>query len=245
MSIQQPTNTNNLNSPNHSLSHRVFANDDSAPVKKVVVDSNGDSFIGDYDGGNYTKIDANGVHSLVGTAKGSLVLRPEMNQDEIRKELKPALLQRGVFFGYSMPIYNNDNEEIFFKQEVPGRWDGVSDITIHITCALTAGEDIGDRFQFQLSWEHDGVAGDILPDTTNDVSVETIVLTDRNEAYDIYEINFTVDYDIDGEGNEITAGEMFGARLRRIAATTSEVDNNIMVLKIDTHYIVNKMFKAS
>lgn len=41
MTIQQPTSTNTLNSPDHSLSHRVFANDDAAPVQSVVVDSSG------------------------------------------------------------------------------------------------------------------------------------------------------------------------------------------------------------
>lgn len=46
MSIQQPTSSNTLNSPDHSLSHRVFANDDSAPVQTVVVDSSGKVGIG-------------------------------------------------------------------------------------------------------------------------------------------------------------------------------------------------------
>ena len=39
MAIQQPLGTDNLNSPDHSLSHRVFANDDAATVQSVVVDS--------------------------------------------------------------------------------------------------------------------------------------------------------------------------------------------------------------
>ena len=41
MAIQQPTSSNTLNSPDHSLSHRVFANDDAAPVQSLTVDSNG------------------------------------------------------------------------------------------------------------------------------------------------------------------------------------------------------------
>jgi hypothetical protein len=42
MAIEQPIGTDKLNNPSHSLSHRVFANDESAPVKSVEVDSNGD-----------------------------------------------------------------------------------------------------------------------------------------------------------------------------------------------------------
>ena len=41
MAILQPVGTDKLNSPSHSLSHRVFANDSSAPDKSVVVDSAG------------------------------------------------------------------------------------------------------------------------------------------------------------------------------------------------------------
>ncbi len=46
MAIQQPIATDKLNSPGHSLSHRVFANDVSAPVKSVVADANGNVGIG-------------------------------------------------------------------------------------------------------------------------------------------------------------------------------------------------------
>lgn len=44
MAIQQPTSSSPLNSPDHSLSHRVFANDDAAPVQSIVVSSAG--FVG-------------------------------------------------------------------------------------------------------------------------------------------------------------------------------------------------------
>jgi len=46
MSISQPITSDKLNSPDHSLSHRVFANDTAAPVKSIVVDSNGRVGIG-------------------------------------------------------------------------------------------------------------------------------------------------------------------------------------------------------
>ena len=44
--IQQPTSSDYLNNPDHSLSHRVIANDGSAPIKSVVVDSDGKVGIG-------------------------------------------------------------------------------------------------------------------------------------------------------------------------------------------------------
>jgi len=210
----------------------------TAPGAKL--DIVGDVNIGD--GTNNLTISDTGDLTLEGTAKGTLVIRPQINFDEINKRIKPTLAQRGVFFGYSMPVYDADNEEIFLSQEVPQRWDGESDIIVHATVALAAGEDVGDKFQMQMSWEHDGIAGDIIPATSNDVPIETTILTDRNDAWDIYEINFTIDYDIDGEGNEIVSNEMLGMRLRRIAASTLEATDEIVVMKIDTHFIVDKIF---
>ena len=46
MAIEQPLSTNPLNAPDHSLSHRVFANDSAAPVQSVVVASDGKVGIG-------------------------------------------------------------------------------------------------------------------------------------------------------------------------------------------------------
>ncbi|MFA7301837.1 MAG: hypothetical protein WC069_06025, partial [Candidatus Shapirobacteria bacterium] len=41
MAINLPIGTDPLSLPDHALSHRVFANDDAAPVQSVVVDSTG------------------------------------------------------------------------------------------------------------------------------------------------------------------------------------------------------------
>lgn len=45
MAIAQPLSTDKLNSPDHSLSHRVFANDTAAPVQSIIVDSVGSTKI--------------------------------------------------------------------------------------------------------------------------------------------------------------------------------------------------------
>ena len=41
MSIEQPISTNKLNSPDHSLLHRIIASDASAPAESLTVDSSG------------------------------------------------------------------------------------------------------------------------------------------------------------------------------------------------------------
>ena len=168
-----------------------------------------------------------------------LTLRPEINIDEIKKNLVPTQVQRGVFFGYSLPIYDTDHEEIFASQRIPNRWNEASNIRVIIHAAITGVEDVGDKFKCQLSWEHIPCS-EPIPDTANDVEVETTILTGRNAAYDEYCITFTIDYDIDGVGNEVKADELLAMRLRRIAASANEVANEIMILDVNVEYLRDK-----
>ena len=46
MTIEQPTLTNKLNAPDHSLMHRQIATDPSAPAKSLVVSSTGNTGAG-------------------------------------------------------------------------------------------------------------------------------------------------------------------------------------------------------
>ena len=186
-----------------------------------------------------TKLDDEVVAIETFLSPKKLTLRPEINIDEIKKQLKPTQVQRGIFFGYSMPIYAADNEELFFAQKVPERWDGASDIRVKILVALAGAEDVGDKFKIQNSWEHTACEG-VIPATFNDVEIETTILVSRNAQYDIYCLTFTIDYDIDGAGNEIKGGELLTARLRRIAASELEVSNEIIIFDWVVEYQRNK-----
>jgi hypothetical protein len=191
---------------------------------------------------NYIDITDSGVLTLHGTAKRTLTLRPEMDSVAQLAHSKPTQVSLGVYKGYSFPIYSADDEEIYFRETVPGRWDGKSDITFHIYIALAAAEDAGDRFQMRFSWEH-SPEGEPVPITSNDVDVEQILVVGRIAQYDLYELSFVIDYDIDGVGNEIQPHELLGGRLRRIAATASEIDNEVILLDWHTLYTVDKMFR--
>jgi hypothetical protein len=67
MAIEQPISTDKQSHPDHSLSHRVFANDDAAAVKAVVVDSSNNILLGDGTT-NYVKVTSGGELSLEGSA---------------------------------------------------------------------------------------------------------------------------------------------------------------------------------
>ena len=69
MSIQQPQSTDYLNSPDHSLSHRVFANDNAAPVQTICVDSSGKVGIGTTSPQDLLHVSRN-----VGNSSGGLTL---------------------------------------------------------------------------------------------------------------------------------------------------------------------------
>lgn len=195
------------------------------------------------DDSNYLNIDTEGVVTLAGTAKRTLTLRPEIDFTAQLAHSKPTQVTIGIFKGFSFPIYNNDNEELFFRQRVPQRWDGVSDIMFYAGVCLSAAEDVGDYFKFRFAWEHTSV-GKEVPTTSNNVDVEQAVLVGRNAQYDLYRLDFTIDYDIDGVGNEIASGDLLVGRLYRIDATNPDVSNEIILLNWATEYTVDRMFGA-
>ena len=222
------------------------------PVDNADREFSGDVSVGDLvadtavvgDGTNQLLISGTGVVTLEGTGKRVLALRPEINLDEIKKQAVPDQVQIGVFFGYSLPIWNSDHEELYMKQSVPGRWDGASDIVAHVTVGLSQAEDVGDNFKFQLSWNHVAIESDVVPLTSHDVTAEQAVLAGRTAQYNTYTLTFIIDYDIHGVGNEMQAHDVLAYRLRRQDATNPDVTGEIIVLDWHDHFVVDKMFTA-
>lgn len=183
-----------------------------------------------------------GVVTLGGTAKRGLTLRADLDYTTLIAQGKPTQVTVGIFRGYSMPIYAADpgGEELFFNENVPGRWDEISDITFHVLVALAAAETLGETFNFQLSWNQVGET-DIVPATSHDMTDE-ITLVDGTQ-YATYMLEFAIDYNVD-VGDPIASHDDLAGRLRRIASSGDEVDGEIIVLDWHTHYIVDKMFRA-
>ena len=183
------------------------------------------------DGTNYLQINSTGETLLVGTAKRKITLRPELDHTAQLAHAKPTQIAIGVFKGFSFPIFNNDDEELFYKVRVPYRWDGESDIFCDCTVTLVDAEDVGDKFQFRCSWEHISHDGTTV-NTSNDIDTEVTVVTGKTAQYSNYHLHFAVDYNIDDSGNEIQSDELLNFRIRRIAASGSEVDNEIILLDV-------------
>lgn len=197
--------------------------------------------IGDAGAGNYLSINSTGVVTLVGSAKRSLNLRPDLDFSKITAQGKPTQIVYGAFLGYSLPTYAAD-EELFFSINTPGRWDGASDILVHVLVALSGGEDVDDDFRLQISWEHADV-GEPIENTTHDVEVETNLLAGRVDPCDTYQVDFTLDYDVDAP-DILETHDLIAMRLRRVAVAGTEIDGEIIVLDYHMEFIVDKMFRA-
>lgn len=162
---------------------------------------------------------------------GKLMIRPALDLATVGQKEKPTIITTGVFRCFSLPIWSdpvNLDEELFYEAHIPYRWDEKSNLTVPIHAALAGTEDVGDKFKLQLSWEHDDCIG-IIPTSSNNIEIEIEILTGRNSQHDGYHLDFVIDYDIDGAGNEMQPGSLLAGRLRRIAASSNEVANEVLI----------------
>lgn len=151
----------------------------------------------------------------------------------------PTRVTRGIFQGFSMPIWNgggNVNEELYSCQCVPGDWYEASDLLLYIGGWISQAEN--DRnFQLQASWEH-WTAGDVVPITTIDVPVETNTGVAAAQ-FTSFKIAFPIDYDANAPG-VLLCGDAIGIRIRRIAATANEIGGEFVVEGAVLLYMINK-----
>lgn len=193
------------------------------------------------DATNNTFICAGGIQKFSGTAQGALNLRPNLDYLNIEKQSVPTDVTRGSNRGFSMPIYNSDNEELFFKMRIPKRWNGTSDPQFGIMVSTSGAEDIGDKFKFQLSISTTLCGGThIIPDTTSDYTTEQTIIAGGTAAYTAYCIWFTMD--AGAAANAILTGSMLSGRVRRIAASANEVANEIIIWDWAVEWLTDKIY---
>lgn len=165
---------------------------------------------------------------------------PFLDENYANVKGNPTQVDRGLFKGYSMPIWEtpaNQYEELVFRLRVPFRWDGTTNPYFCAITAISGAEDIGDKYKFQLEWASKDV-GNVLPDTTDEIIDCEVTVTDgtawRAEII-IGEMDATL----------LTGGENWQARLRRIAASSDEVTNEPVVFHWCTRWLCNKWGTSS
>lgn len=163
-------------------------------------------------------------------------LRPDLDFETVRAQGKPTQVSRGVTHGFSLPIYNNDNEELYLATYIPFRWDEASDIIVHIHCYLDTA-NVDKRFNIQLSWKNFS-DGDIIPATSNDLTTET--QTGAVAQYKSYYVHFIIDYDIAPADPVISSDELH-LRIRRLAASADEIAGKIVITHVGVTFQRNKL----
>lgn len=151
-----------------------------------------------------------------------LELRPQLDSWTIKGQAGvPALVTRGIFHGFSLPVYAANDQELFGTMCVPSRWDGASNIFAHIYCWLTDANN-AKNFRLQLSWQHYTATADVVPATTSeDLIVETT--TGNVAAFQSYEVEFELAF------GALVQDDIIGFRLYRLAATEDEIAGNVVI----------------
>jgi len=170
---------------------------------------------------NYRIIDTNFDHSVV-QAQG-----------------KPTQAARGVHEGFSLPIYDDDDEELFTCFCMPTDWDGVTSPVFYLGCWLdTANND--KEFNLQVS-VNCIASGAVVSTSTTDIPVETN--TGNASQYQFFIIPFTWD----AAGGGCAAGNALGVRIRRLAVAvgSSEITGEIVVKGLGMKYRINSVGGSS
>ena len=147
----------------------------------------------------------------------------------------PTQINRGLFRGYSMPIWStptNQYEELLFRLRIPFRWDGTTNPYFCAFTAISGAEDIGDKYKFQLEWVSRDVKN-VLPDTIDETITWEVTVTDGTA----WRVEFIIG---EMDATLLAAGENWQARLRRIAASANEVDNEPVLIHWCTRWHCNK-----
>lgn len=149
-------------------------------------------------------------------------LRPDLDFETIRGNLGiPTIVTRGVFRGLSLPVYADNDEELFGTMCVPNRYDEASDVIIHLYCWLAQAEN-DKNFKLQISWEHYTPGTDAVPNTSTPVEVETPTGA-LAAQFSSYIVEFTLTF------GDLVADDIVGLRVRRIAAVGDECVGEIVV----------------
>ena len=158
-------------------------------------------------------------------------LRPDLDETLIRGQAGvPTDIAVGGFNGYSLPIWNEDNEELHYIVCVPSRWDGISDILLHIDSALTTANQDGLAYNWELLWEHFSPNEDVVPATANTITKERAVYSDIQ--YNSYQDWLIIDYNIDVD-DVIEPDDLIAVTLRRTGAKAQNDTDEIIVFAID------------
>jgi len=184
---------------------------------------------------NYTEIKADGEINLHGTAKVYKQHNFVFNYSKITGQGAPTLVERGIFQGFSLPVYDADDEELHACICIPDDWDGATDPVLYVGGWLDTANTTK-KFKLQVSVEvADFENNAVVPITTNDIEVETT--TGTWSQYTAFKVAFTIDHSaVLG-----AVGQPFAIRIRRIDASADEITGEVVVEGALVRYVADKI----
>jgi len=172
--------------------------------------------------------------TLSGDGLVYIELRPELDYVRILGNLKPTRVVRGIFEGWSLPVFNEDDEELYFTICLPNRWDEASNILVDIDCYLDTAND-GKKFGLQLTYSYYTPGTDAVPDTSSDVNVQTS--TGTAPQYQSFKVKFTIPY------SSMVRDDALALRVRRIDADPigDEITGEVVITHVGVIFRRNKL----
>lgn len=165
---------------------------------------------------------------------------PFLDENNANDNGVPTQVERGLYKGYSFPIWSDPaqvNEELSFRLRVPHRWDGTTKPWFVAITAISAAENIGDKYKFQLEWQSEDVEN-VIPATIQETLTTEITVADGTAYYaEILAFELTA--------TTIVAGQNMQLRLRRIAASANEVADEPVIFHWDTRWKMNRIGSVS
>lgn len=204
------------------------------------VDASADTLaVGDTAGSNYATWASDGEYTMAGTARVYKTCTVRFNHSIITGTGKPTVVTLGAHSGFSLPVYNNDDEELFSCVSLPADLDTTENMTAYIGCYLDTANNTK-KFKLQVSWTIDDLAAhDVLSATTTDVATETT--TGNVNQYTSYKPSFAIASVAAGAA----AGNKIGIRIRRLAASGDEIAGEVVVCGLALRYVSNKLGTAT
>ena len=147
-------------------------------------------------------------------------IRPDLDETRIRGNAGiPTDMEIGIFNGYSMALWNQDDEELYFLICVPDRWDEESDILIHMKWA-TSDNESGNICCWELAWDYTtpNMVEAIPTDAPHTEQVDRAVASELTYAH--YQEYFILDYNLDS-ADPIISDDTLALRIRRIDVNDS------------------------
>jgi len=158
-----------------------------------------------------------------------LEFRPDLDETKIRGQAGiPTDAIVGNFNGYSLPIYAQDNEQLEFTFCIPNRWNGESQILVHVDYCLSVGNEADRSNMWGLIWDYATPNEDVIPALPGYESNYQRYIYSNNQ-YEFYQDWFILDYDV-RPLDPIEPDDILTLKLRRETVAPKETDANELIV---------------